>query len=121
MFVVDPRGPSAKALPIELHPELPRGSASTAVELLPLEGGGWAVLDARGRSLVVLSAAGDVARTIALPGESDLSLGQARAGLLGRGRVVALQSGPTAGTVHVIDPRDGSVKTFAPPACAPPL
>jgi hypothetical protein len=120
MFVVDPKGPSAKALPIELHPDLPRGSAPTAVDLMPLEGGGWAVLDARGRSLVVLSAAGDVARTVALPGESDLSLGPARAGLFSRGRVVVLQSGPAAGAVHVIDPRDGSVKTHAPPACPSP-
>jgi hypothetical protein len=121
MFVVDPKKLSAKALPLELHPGLPRNSAAATIDLLPVEGGGWAVLDVRGTALVVLSAAGEIARTIALPGESELSAGPARAGLFSRGRIVVIKSGPAAGTVHIVDPRDGSVKTHAPPNCpAPP-
>lgn len=121
LFVVDPTRLSAKRLPIELHPALTTGAAAASLDILPVEGGGWAVLDARGQSLVVLSAAGDIARTIKLPNPSDIDVGTARAGTWSRGRIVVLESGPSAGTVHVIDPRDGSLKTHTPPACpAPP-
>jgi hypothetical protein len=119
MLLVDPNKLSAKPLPIEVHPGLPRGAAAAFIDILPVEGGGWAVLDVRGQSLVVLSAAGEIARTITLPSPSDISVGPARAGAWSRGRVIVIESGPSAGTVHVVDPRDGTLKTHAAPACAP--
>jgi hypothetical protein len=120
MAVVDPTKLSVRPLPIELHPDLPRGSADTMIPLLPVEGGGWAVVDVRGTSVVVLSATGEIVRTIALPSASALSAGPARAGPWSGGRIVIFESGPSAGAVHVVDPRDGSIKTHVPPACADP-